>query len=125
MKTFIVKFLVNLKNNSVLKKEKLICYYSSYMLKILGSLYKEGLVQSYRFNRTSRIVVFLRYYFNKPIFKKLKFLSLPSDFMFVSLKTLSKLIDRKFTLFLSTTSGISTLKESKKSQVGGEALFYC
>jgi len=124
----LIKFLLNLKNYSGLKKEFLIIKFSSGILKILNGLYKEGFIQSYKIINISQqnyFYIVLRYYFNKPIFKNLKIISKPSNLKYLKFKVLIKLCEKKINYFVSTDKGIFTLKECKKKKLGGKILFCC
>jgi ribosomal protein S8 len=89
-----IDFLTSLKNASLFKKEYLIIKYSKNILDILRGLYDEGFVQSYKVIN-SRIFILLRYFFNKPILKKLTVVSTPSRTRYFNLKLLSKLSKQK------------------------------
>jgi ribosomal protein S8 len=125
MNKFTIQFLINLKNNSVLKKERIIVKYSKNLLQIISCLYKEGLIQSYKILNKNYICILLRYFQNKSTFADLKIISKPSKFRHLKLKELVNLSNKKFILFFSTNKGILTLNECKKHKIGGKALFYC
>ena len=76
-----IKSLNKLKNASLIKNESVVLEYSFLVLNIIQSLYKEGFIQSFKIknldSKTNKqvILVNLRYYFNKPVFKRLKIFS--------------------------------------------------
>ncbi len=120
-----IRFLIALKNHSILKKESLTYRSSKTVLRVLISLYTEGYIQSFKIINKNFVYIVLRYYFNKPILKNLKILSTLSHSHLISLKTLYSIADSKNTIFISTIKGILTLSQCKKEKLGGEALFSC
>lgn len=124
----LINLLINLKNNSLQKKEFLIFDYSVLCFKIIEILYKEGYIQSYKIlkiNEKNKIFINLRYYYNKPILKNLKLVSTSSKPKFLKLNSLIKLSDKKILFVISTNKGILTLKDCKKKKIGGKILFCC
>jgi small subunit ribosomal protein S8 len=128
MTTNTIKFLVNLKNYSILKKEIYKSPYSKQILQIVKCLYKEGFIQSFyieHINSKYFINILLRFFFNKPVFKNLKIISKPSNTKIVPFKHLARISNKKFVLFISTNQGVLTLEDCKKRGLGGSVLFYC
>jgi small subunit ribosomal protein S8 len=128
-----IKFLNKLKNASLFNKEDITVAYSKNILGIVKILYKEGFLQSFKIvaqsNLTSQVryslVIRLRYFYDKPILKKLKIISSPSRVIYLNFLDISKLAATKNALFFSTSKGILTLLECKKQQIGGALLFIC
>ncbi len=120
-----IRFLVALKNHSILKKEYLVYRYSKSIMSVIVALYEEGYIQSFKVLDNNSVYIVLRYYFNKPIFKNLKILSNLSNPKYITLKTLYNIPDSKNTIFISTVQGILTLSQCKKNKLGGKALFSC
>jgi len=125
-----IKNLNKLKNASLIKSEFIILEYSFLILNIIQKLYKEGFIQSFKIKtdlKTNKkvILVNLRYYFNKPIFKRLKIFSSSSQSRALDFQNLSRLNIRKNVLFLSTSQGILTHLECKQRKLGGILFFIC
>ena len=120
-----IRFLIALKNHSILKKEVLVYRYSKSIISILTVLYQEGYVQSFKILNTKFVYITLRYYFNKPILKNLKLISALSNPVYLTLKSLYNITDSKNTIFISTSKGIKTLYQCKRDKLGGESLFSC
>ena len=125
-----IKFIVQLKNAALSQKEQLTVEYSTFILKLLKILYKEGFVQSFciKFNKEKNkdeFLISLRYFYNQPILKDLKFVSTPSYSHYLKLKSISKLANKKKVLIFSTSKGILNSFECKKQKVGGNLLFIC
>lgn len=125
MNISLIKFLTTLKMYSNLKKEFLIYKNSKQVLYIIGFLYKEGFIQSFKLLKNDFILIILRFYFNKPILKNLKFVSTPSKNKNLKFNTISKLKEKKYIYFFSTNQGVLTATECKKRKIGGKILFYC
>jgi len=120
-----IRFLIALKNHSILKKEVLIYRYSKSIIHVLTALYQEGYIQSFKILNNKLVYIALRYYFNKPILKNLKLISTLSKPTYLTLKSLYNITDNKNTIFFSTSKGIKTLYQCKREKLGGEALFSC
>ena len=130
MNNNLIKFLVQLKNASLLRKETTVFVCNFLHLKLLKILYLEGLIQSFCIGKQKKkdsfvIKVTLRYFYNKSILKNLKILSKPSHLKYIKYSDICKISDRKFVFFLSTSKGILTSLECKKKRIGGKLLFMC
>lgn len=129
MKKILIDFLIQLKNCSILKKETFTYKYSKLILKIVNLLYSEGFIQSFKIEKTAnyelKIIILLRYFFNKPIFNNLTIISKPTKSKFFNIKELSQFSNKKNVGFVSTNRGIFTLEECKKKKTGGKLLFFC
>jgi small subunit ribosomal protein S8 len=127
-----INFLTQLKNASMINKESIKLESNRFILSVLKVLYKEGFILSYRVqekkefaNKTSEVIVNIRYVQNKPVFNNLKIISSPSFQKLVSLKNISRLVAKKKFFLFSTNLGLLTLNECKKMHVGGFLLFVC
>ncbi len=127
-----INFLTQLKNASMINKESIRLESNRFILSLLKVLYKEGFILSYRVqekkdfsNKTSEVIVNIRYVQNKPVFNNLKIISSPSFQKLVSLKNISRLVAKKKFFLFSTNLGLLTLNECKKMHVGGFLLFVC
>ena len=131
MNTNLIKLLLQLKNASLIKKEVISLKCNISGIELLKLLYKEGFIQSFNIDSTTQlkhekqfnITIFLRYFYNKPIFHKLKIVSTPSYSKYLTFKDLSKIQDKKNVLFLSTNKGFLTGLDCKKNKIGGTLLF--
>lgn len=130
MSIHFIKFLLQLKNASIAKKETLSVEYSNIREKMTTLLYIEGFVQSFEIildtlNNFKTILITLRYYFNRSLLERLKLLSKPSHVRYIKFSDISNIPDRRFVLFFSTDKGILTLLECKRHKIGGKLLFIC
>jgi len=130
MNSQLINVLAQLKTASLNKKESIIVNFSSLSLFVIKALYKEGFIQSFKIisipeSNRAYILLHLRYYFNNPIFKRLKLLSNSSKIKVLDFYNLSRLNIKKDVLFLSTSKGIFTLTECKQQKLGGVLFFIC
>ena len=129
MNNNIIRFLIELKNASLSRKETITVEYSRLSNNLVKTLYREGFIQSFKTlagkENTKKIVVTLRYYFNKPVFNNLKLFSKPSHLRYMKFSDICNISDKKYVCFFSTNKGILTILECKKNKIGGKLLFVC
>ena len=126
MNNTITNFLIKLKNSSLVNKEVINIRLENITLKIVSILYKEGFIQSFKVNlETKNILIYLRYSFNKSVFKNVKIISLPSKLLYVKYKELTSISSKNNFILVSTTKGLKTFLECKKNHLGGKILFLC
>jgi ribosomal protein S8 len=123
-----IKFLIALKNASLLKKECVFFSFNKSFLKLLKILYKTGLIQDFEVKNTTKkifkFIVFLKYSFNTGCLNTLKIISKPSWSLFLKYKNLIQLSNKKAIVILSTSKGFLTSEECKKYKIGGKIFFY-
>ena len=125
-----VRFLLQLKNASIARKEVVSLEYSRIRENMVEILYTEGFIQSFELvtdslSEAKMIIVRLRYYFGRSLLEGLQLLSKPSHVRYMKLLDISNLPDRRFVIFFSTDKGTLTTLECKKQRVGGKLLFIC
>ena len=130
MSIHFVKFLLQLKNASIAKKETLSVEYSNIRESMTKILYLEGFVQSFEIifdisNSFKTILITLRYYFSRSLLERLRLLSKPSHVRYMKFSDVSNIPDKRFVLFFSTDKGMLTLLECKQHKIGGKLLFIC
>lgn len=130
MNSQLINILAQLKTASLNRKESILVDCSRINLNVIKALYKEGFIQCFKVIKNPMtvqvsILVHLRYYFNNPIFKKLKFISSSSKLKVLDFYNLSRLSIKKDVLFLSTSKGLCTLLECKQQRLGGVLFFIC
>ena len=120
----LIKALNKLKNASLLNKEFVYLNFDLKYFEILKVLYKEGFIQGYQIDKDNyQIVVYLRFFQNKSVIDRLKFLSVPSSHRFLSYSELCMISNKKTFILLSTNKGLRTIYECKKLKIGGKLLF--
>lgn len=131
MNTNLIKLLLKLKNASNSQKEHVSVVSNKTYNIVLETLYKEGLIQSFRdykdalTEKNSFTNVFLRYPSNKSSFETFKIVSTPSKVHYLTFADLCQISDKKYTLFLFTDKNLLTGNECKKHGLGGKLLFIC
>lgn len=129
MNTQIINFLSQIKIGSLSYKEHVFVKYNKVHLKILRSLYQEGLIVSYNIIKKEDNIVYtfvhIRSYHNKFLLNNLKIVSTPSKTVYLNYEEISKLATKKKTFFFSTTKGICTDSECKRFKLGGVLYFVC
>jgi ribosomal protein S8 len=131
MKITWIKILVQLKNASLAKREKILLEISRSSFDLLKTLDKEGLITLHIndtvpvFNNKNLIpiTVYLNYGLQNSLLRNLKLISKPSKVVHFSYKDLFKLSDKKTLFFLSTNAGIKTSVDCKNLGIGGILLF--
>ena len=116
-------------NNGIKNKKKFIkIFYSKFNIKFLNLLYKEGIINGYRYcyirNDKLRIEIFLKYYENKSIFFHLKKISSASNRKYIKYKNLIKDYNINEILIISTSKGLFTNKYlfTNNIKIGGEII---
>ena len=128
MKLTLINLLLIIKNASDLKKEKVTCSYNKSFISLLKCLYREGFISYFKIaydnQNKVKIVIGLQYSYGTVLtLSTLKFLSVPSQLIYLTYKEICKISDKKVVLFLSTNLGILTQIQCKKQKVGGSPLF--
>lgn len=118
---------VALKTNYINKNKYAYSRYNNACLKVLNTLYVEGLIDGFEVDTNlKRVKIKLKYINNKPLISHLDLLSTPSFKNYTDVKDL-KLIEKKYDYFcLFTSSGIvSSKSELFKYEIkkGGQLLF--
>lgn len=124
----IIHLLISLKNAAKIKRVVTIVPLNHINLLVLRLLYTEGLIQSFSIKQIGihlRIVVVLRYSFEKPILSTLRIISKPSFSKYLKFIDVCKIYGKFFFAALSTDKKIISLDECKSHGIGGQLLFIC
>jgi len=123
--TILPKVLVSFKTNYLNKNTYAKFSYNSLSLEILFVLYKDGLIDSYKINRsTNKVEVKLKYFKNKPLIKDLFLLSKPSHKKYLNAHSLRSLKHKYDYYCISTSKGLlSSRNLQSNNQIGGQLLF--
>jgi small subunit ribosomal protein S8 len=120
-----VNMLSVIKNGIMIRKSSAVCGLKPFNLDILYVFYKEGYINGFRSfvsNNEKKIEIYLKYHFGKPVISELIIFSTISRRIYISCSTLWKLDTSTQTLVLSTSKGVLSGKDAKKSNVGGELI---
>lgn len=126
-----IYLLLAIKTASTLQKDSIQISFKKTIIPLLITLYRQGLIQNFIklgtniVNNQKIFLIYLRYFFNKPVFKNLKFFSKPSSCLYFNFLDICLLQDKKHIVFLSTPKGILTNLECKVKKTGGLVLFRC
>jgi ribosomal protein S8 len=93
--------------------------------KIVNFFYEKGWIKLYVI-QNDKIIVYLRYINNNPLFTKIKFVSTPGHRKFFSKESLSfykKNNSGHANILLHTTYGLLTLKSVENLSIGGEVSY--
>ena len=122
----IADMLATIKNGLLVKKETVQTPFSNMKSNILKIFVDEGYIQSYKAikekNGTKKIDIILSYTAGKPSIKKLSRVSKPGRRIYTKLKKLPSYYQGYGTTIISTSKGVMTDKEARKSNIGGEIL---
>ena len=120
----LIKALNKLKNASLINKEVVYLNFDLKYFEVLRILYREGFIQGYKIDKKNyQTIVYLRFFQNKSVLDRLRFLSVPSRERFISYKDLCLINNKKTFVLLSTNKGLRTIFECKKQKLGGKLLF--
>jgi ribosomal protein S8 len=124
MNKILVYFLIQLRNASLNKKQKISIKNMQNFSVYAEILYKKGLIQSFTF-KGNLLIIYLRIFGERVMTENLKLLSTPSKVKSLSyLDLLQANLKCKY-YFLSTPQGLMSHKECLKKKIGGIAIFSC
>lgn len=115
--------IIRIKNAQVRKSLSAKCLNSNLTTSILNTLYKEGYINGYRELGMKEIIVYLKYYLDKPVIRNISRLSKPGQRTYLSAKDLETINSTTELYILSTPQGILSSNEASRLHIGGEALF--
>ncbi|ADM89811.1 putative 30S ribosomal subunit protein S8 [Candidatus Zinderia insecticola CARI] len=119
----IADMFTRIRNAQIVKKNIVWIPYSKIKKNILIIFKKEGYI--YNFKHIKNILeVKLKYYFNKPVIKKIKRISKPGLRIYKKKNNIPYIINGLGTVILSTSKGLLTDKQARKNNIGGELICY-
>jgi small subunit ribosomal protein S8 len=122
MNQLVSNVVSHIKNGFLAQKKMICCPYTLFCKQILSVLYKEGYISGFYFS-SSRVNVFLKYIFGRPVVSKILSVSKPSKRIYVTVYDLWRLSTSYQTLIISTSLGVLSDKDCRKRHVGGELLY--
>jgi ribosomal protein S8 len=122
MKCSVQLFLVQLKNNSVLRKKKFFFPFQSKISNILRYLYIQGLIKTFLLTGIN-FSIYLRYLGKLNFFKDLQLSRKHGVLNRLSYKTLCRFSPNSKVICLSTSRGLLSLDECLKLGLGGFFIF--
>jgi small subunit ribosomal protein S8 len=120
MNKSLITFLIKIKNASYLQKEVVITNNSFLNFSVAKMLYSEGYIQSFKIQKNKNVLqITLRYFQGKSVLTNLKIVSSSSKLKFMNYLEIIKISSPGKNFFFSTSSGFVTIKECKKTGIGG------
>lgn len=100
---------------------------SKHVLRVLNILVKEGMINGYVVKHKKLLVVYLKYYNQKPVFTNFSFISKPSLKVYFTHKDLKNFFIKNgynLVLIIATPKGLMAGESALYKNLGGEPLFY-
>lgn len=125
MENSIIDLIIRIKNGYMAKKETVESPYSKYKEAVLKKLISLKSIKSYEVKGEIKknMTIDLVYEEGKPAISDVKIYSKPGMRLYISYKNLKPVLSGFGYSILSTSKGIMTDKEAKKTKLGGELLF--
>lgn len=113
-----------IRNGLLARKKSIVHPKNQLCLQLLKVFYKEGFLNGFRLlpGDKQKIEIFLKYHGDKPAISKLLPLSKPGRRLYIPVKTLWKVKTSVNNLIISTSKGVFSEKDCRKSGIGGEIL---
>nr|YP_003434210.1 ribosomal protein S8 [Chattonella marina]BAI70557.1 ribosomal protein S8 [Chattonella marina] len=119
----IYDMLTRIRNGQLAKKKFILQPKNRFCLRLLNIIYKEGYIKHYSFENEKTLKIWLKYYNNQPVIKKISFFSTNHKKpTYISLKNLWKLDSSLRLIIASTTKGFLSGKNIRKKKVGGKLI---
>ena len=122
MKNHLWNMFANIKNGQISGRSVIFQERKKICEAFLKTLWTEGFILGYKIDKenSNKIKIFLKYNKNKPAIHSIKFLSKPSKRLYYSAKQIWKIDSNKSFIIFSTSKGLKSILECKKSKIGGE-----
>ena len=119
----IYRAIINLKNGQNSKKSFIYVSSNSINISLLNILWEEGFINGFS-SKNKKFKVFLKYNNSNSLISYVRFFSKPSMNVYITSNMLWKLNDKLGVFVLSTDKGLLSLKECKRSNLGGILCFF-
>lgn len=121
----IIDLIISIKNGYMSSKESIVLPHSKYKQVVAEKLKSLGFVKEVAVegDLIKKITIVLSYKDGEPAIMGVKLYSKPGTRIYTTYKDLKPVLGGMGCSFISTSKGIMTDKESKKSKLGGELLF--
>ena len=125
MKNTLWNISTNLKNSQISQRNCMCQPKTKLTILFLNILWDEGFILGYKIDNSdsSLLKIFLKYKKGDPVINSIKFIFKPSRHIYYSVSQLWKLDSKKSLIILTTSKGLMTAHECKKTQTGGKPLF--
>lgn len=125
MTSSIIDLIIRIKNGYLAGKETIVSPYSKLRENILRKLVDLGYIKNYQItgDKIKRINIELLYKDGQPALTGVKIFSKPGRRYYVSYRQLKSVLGGYGVSVLSTSKGVLTEAEARKTKIGGELLF--
>jgi len=125
MKNSLWNISTHLKNNQISRRNSVQQPKTDSIVTFLNILWNEGFIWGYKIDtlNPSFLKIFLKYNNGNPIINSIKLISKPSRHIYYSVSQLWKLNSKKSLIVLTTSKGLMTIYECKKTRIGGTIVF--
>lgn len=125
MTSSIIDLIIRIKNGYLAGKETIVSPYSKLRENILRKLVDLGYIKNYQItgDKIKRINIELLYKDGQPALTGVKIFSKPGRRYYVSYRQLKPVLGGYGVSVLSTSKGVLTEAEARKTKIGGELLF--
>lgn len=123
----IADMLTRIRNGQAAAKDAVVMPSSKLKLSILKVLQEEGYIAHFEVQgeeRKPEVAVALKYYQGKPVIEMLKRVSRPGLRIYKECSELPKILDGLGVAIVSTSRGVMSDRQARKSNLGGEVLCY-
>jgi len=124
MKNNLWNISTNIQNGQISRRNSIAQLKTKLTINFLNILWDEGFILGYKLSTldSSLLKIFLKYKNGTPVINSIKFVFKPSRDIYYSVSQLWKLDSKKSIVILTTSKGLMTIEECKKSQIGGKPL---
>ena len=126
MSNGIIDLIIRIKNGYLAKREDITSPYSKLKEQVLKKLKALGFIQDYSVEADGvkkEINIALKYKHGEPVFTDLTIRSKPGQRWYITVNDIKPVMSGTGYMIISTSKGLLTNVEAKKSKLGGELLF--
>lgn len=126
MNNGIIDLVIRIKNGYLAKREEISSPHSKMKEQVLKKLKTLGFIADYRVEAAGvkkEIKIVLKYKQGEPVFTDVTIRSKPGQRWYISVNDIRPVLSGIGYMIISTSKGLQTNVEAKKSKLGGELLF--
>lgn len=126
MNNGIIDLVIRIKNGYLVKREEISSPHSKMKEQVLKKLKALGFIADYKVETTGvkkEITIVLKYKQGEPVFTDVTIRSKPGQRWYITVNDIKPVLSGMGYMIISTSKGLQTNVEAKKSKLGGELLF--
>ena len=126
MNSGIIDLIIRIKNGYLAKREEISSPHSKLKEQVLKKLKALGFIQDYSIETDGakkEITIVLRYKHGEPVFTNVTIRSKPGQRWYITVNDIKPVMSGTGYMIISTSRGLMTNFEARKSKLGGELLF--